>query len=70
MTGNRTASYLLVIIAVVCFFFLGVSGLIIPGTMLLTIKILTAVEDEKGSLFAVLSGTLYVAALVYLHTIA
>ncbi len=69
MTYKRAASYLLVIIAVVCFFVLGVSGLIIPGTMFLTVKVLTSVETKKGSLFAVLSGTISVVVLIYLSTI-
>ena len=63
MTDTRITSFILIVIAVICFFVFGVVGLIIPGTMLVTIKILAAIEERKGTLFAAAIGLLCISVL-------
>ena len=63
MTYSRTKTNFFIVVAVISFFVFGVSGLIIPGAMLLMVELLTKVEDHSGSLIAVLLGLLCIFAV-------
>ncbi|MBQ6520156.1 MAG: hypothetical protein IJI14_15690 [Anaerolineaceae bacterium] len=68
MTAKRAVSFLLIGIAVICFFVFGISGLIVPGAMFLVVKVLSAIEEKQGTLLAVLSGLMCILLLVYFLT--